>query len=429
MLALVFLYPVALVPLLGDPDNPALQWALFGFSPASAMAVMLLIPAARRGRAGVVKNGSPWRWPMFPWSLFVVLIGGLCVRSWSLCVSFHYVEGSRSIFGPYFLVPIGLAVAFVWLQIGIAAGRRGITTAASALPMLLACLAMAGDRDEWVYRQFLGRFIETFGGSPVYLTMIGAVAFLAYAGWRRVPAAPELMALAMAGLSVVGPRTIDPADLVAPRAVPMAAAGLLLAARAWRRRDSRRAMLSAACLVVATARVTGDLAGAATAWPVAVHLSMVSLMAIGLMFDDETGRMARCAAAGALGLMGLVLSSGPSNAWSAMPAGLVPWYPLLIAAWAAGFGTLTCDRLYLAAGGTSLAAWLLHSGAASYGQLRRVVAGLDQLVWGLLFFGVAMAISLRKAGLWPGASKGYEPDIAGDHHPTESLGDSIAAGP
>ena len=54
---------------------------------------VLLIPAARRGRAGVARNGSPWRWPLYPWSLFVVMVGALCVRSWSLCVSFHYVDG------------------------------------------------------------------------------------------------------------------------------------------------------------------------------------------------------------------------------------------------------------------------------------------------------------------------------------------------
>jgi hypothetical protein len=420
MLALVFLYPVALVPLLGDPENPSLQWALFGFAPMAAMAVTLLIPAARLGRAGVAKNGSPWRWPLYPWSLFVIMVGGLCVRSWSLCVSFHYVEGDRSIFGPYFLVPIGLAVAMVWLEIGIAAGRRGIMTAASAIPLLLVVLAMAGDRPEWVYRQFLGRFIETLGGTPTYLTMIAAVGFLAYAACRRVPSAPELLAIGFAGLAVVGPRTIDLSNLVAPRALPMAAAGLVLAARAWRRHDSVRALLSAACLVVAAARGAGDLGGVALTWPVALHLSVAALMAVGLLFDDRTGWMARCAAACALGLMGLDASTGTPRIWREMPAGLIAWYPLLIAAWAGGFAALARDRLYFVSAGTSLAAWPLHTGIGMYDQLRRVVVGLDQIAWGMLFFLVAGAISLRKAGLWPRASKGCEPLLAGEPPPTES---------
>ena len=83
----------------------------------------LLIPAAHRGRAGVAKNGSPWPWPLYPWAPFVVMAGSLCVRCWSLCVSFHYVQGHQTIFGTYFLVPIGLA------DRGRSAGpRRGAET-------------------------------------------------------------------------------------------------------------------------------------------------------------------------------------------------------------------------------------------------------------------------------------------------------------
>ena len=124
ILALVFLYPIALAPVLSEPESPRLQWALFGFSPLAALALLLLVPAAQGGAAYVAKNGSPWRWPLYPWSLFFVIAGGVGVRCYSLCVSFHYVNGSQTIFGPYFLVPIGLAVSLIWLEIGIAARRR-----------------------------------------------------------------------------------------------------------------------------------------------------------------------------------------------------------------------------------------------------------------------------------------------------------------
>jgi hypothetical protein len=409
MLALVFLYPMALVPLLGDPDNSSLQWALFGFGPTAGLALALLIPAARRGRAGTAKNGSPWPWPLYPWSLFVVMVGVLGVRCWSLCVSFHYVQGSRSIFGPYFLVPIGMAVALVWLEIGIAGRRRAITTTASALPLVLVCLATAGDRQEWVYRQFLDRFMDTLGGSPAYLTLLAAVAFLVYASARRVPAAWELLALALAGLSAIEPRTVDLRDLSGPRALPMAAAGLVLAWAAWRRRDSRRALLSAVALVVATARGAVELGAAAAAWPTALHLAAVALMALGVMFDDGPGRAARRLGACALVVMGLDAATGAPRIWPTMPAGLIAWYPILIALWAGAFSRMADDRLYLISAGASLAAWLGHSGLQAYVQLRKVVVGLDQIAWGLLFFLLAAAISLRKAGIWPGAWSGrYE---------------------
>ena len=80
ILAQMFLYPIALVPVLSDPESPGLQWSLFGFAASAGLVLMSLVPAARGGASLVAKNGSPWRWPLYPWSLFVVMAAGLGVR-------------------------------------------------------------------------------------------------------------------------------------------------------------------------------------------------------------------------------------------------------------------------------------------------------------------------------------------------------------
>jgi hypothetical protein len=85
-----------------------------------------------------------------------------------------------------------------------------------------------------------------------------------------------------------------------------------------------------------------------------------------------------------------------------MPPELIAWYPLLMAAAGWSTGRVVPDRFYPAGAAVNAAAWLAHSGAQTYSQFRKVVVGLDQIAWGMLFFLVAMAISLRKAGLWPG---------------------------
>ena len=127
-LALFFLYPVALVPLVDRPRSEALQWALFGFSPAAGLVALTLLPAIRRGRDHVANNGSPWRWPLYPWSLFVFLGFGAAGRSFLLCWSMQHVERSdpeRLIFGTYFLVPLLLAVAVLLLELGLVERSRG----------------------------------------------------------------------------------------------------------------------------------------------------------------------------------------------------------------------------------------------------------------------------------------------------------------
>jgi hypothetical protein len=401
ILGLVFLYPIALSPLLGDPDNRALQWGLFGFSVLAGLAVSSLVPAARRGRAYLEKNGSPWRWPMYPWALFFVLVGGLCVRCSSLCVSFHYVGGSQTIFGPYFLVPIGLGVSLVWLEIGIVSGRRGVMIAASALPLVLAYLAAMGDPKEPLYWQFVTIFRETLGVSPFCLSLVSAIVFLAYAASRRVPMAWELMGAGLVTLAVVSPRTVDLFSLVSPQALPMAAAGLVLATSAWRRRNSTLAALAAVCFVTGLSRMSEDLGVVHDSWPIQLHLGVAALGMLGTLFEDGLGRLARRSAALALIGLGLDAATGHPRIWSSMPPSLVTWYPLLAAIPAYAYGRLTSDRFFLASAAINLTAWLAQSGGQTYSHLRKLLVGLDQISWGMVFFLLAMAISLKKAGLWP----------------------------
>ena len=73
ILSLFFLYPLALRPFLADPHGEALLWGLFGFSPLAGLLFLTLLPAIHRGPDYVRDNGSPWRWPLYPWVLFGVL--------------------------------------------------------------------------------------------------------------------------------------------------------------------------------------------------------------------------------------------------------------------------------------------------------------------------------------------------------------------
>ena len=128
------------------------------------------------------------------------------------------------------------------------------------------------------------------------------------------------------------------------------------------------------------------------------------MLIISAAFEDWLGDQARRSAA----LVALVLGVGSAvhSPWTqaAIPVALCTWYPLfaIVACWFYGFWIR--DRLFLVVAAVDLAGWLAYCGSAIYHQVRRAVTGLDQIVLGMVFFLIAMAISLMKAGVWP-ASK------------------------
>ena len=164
-LALFFLYPLALVPFLGNPHGERLMWGLWGFAPAAGLVFLTLIPAIRRGRAYLRANGSPWPWPFYPWSVFVFLAVAVCGRAFLLCWSFQPLPdlSERIIFAPYFLVPFGLAIAVLVLEIAIVEKNRATRWVALAIPLALVPVAAIGHRPEALYTEFLGHFAARAG--------------------------------------------------------------------------------------------------------------------------------------------------------------------------------------------------------------------------------------------------------------------------
>ena len=214
ILALFFLYPLALSPLLDDPDDPVLHWGLFGFSTVAGVIFLTLLPAVRRRPRYVRDSGSPWWWPWYPWTLFGLLAAGVCVRAYCLCVSFHPVKGEATIFGFYFLVPVLLAVNVLVLEIGLVSRLKRVMLAAVIAPAGLLAIAATASAGATADMGFLERFTDTLGAYPLFLTLIAVNVFYAVAAFRRVPYAGEALAAALAAFALCGPKTVDARTLV-----------------------------------------------------------------------------------------------------------------------------------------------------------------------------------------------------------------------
>jgi hypothetical protein len=403
ILALFFLYPVALGPIVREPRSETTLWGLFAFSSVAGLVFLTLLPAIRRGPDSVRNNGSPWHWPQYPWVLFGLLALAVPARAFLLCWSMHLVGAynfGQFIFGFYFLIPFALAVAMLLLEMALVSESRAALVAALTAPVLFVVLALVGHRDDPTYVGFLTIFTDRLGCDPLYLAVLCAAGFYTWAALRQAPAATEVLTGVLVLLAVVGPHTWSTGDFVTPRPVPiMLAATLQFGLGLWQS-STLRCLLGAGGLVAVSALVLPDFPEYAP-WieVILFHLSLLAVLTLGLLFDDGLAWFLRLVGAGLVLVACLAVLLVELDLWSGVPPWLVVVYPLILATLLAGYGVLLGHRVSLGVSALVLVCWLGVCGWWGYGSLRQLVAGLDYLALSLLLFTVALLVSLAKSGL------------------------------
>jgi hypothetical protein len=403
LLALFFLYPLGLTPFLEDRKGAPMMWGLFGFATAAGLIFLTLLPAVRRGSEAVARNGNPWPWPLYPWSLFGLFALVVPARAILLCYSMHLIDVLDlydMTFGPYFLVPFALCLAVLLLEAGIVTKRVGVLWTALAAPIGLIALAWIGQRGEPIYEEFLTMFISQLGGDPVYWTMILCAGFYAYAALRRIPWTIEALTASVLVLTVVDPKVMTTGVIVAPQPIPLIAASTLLLGLGLWRRGSWRCLFGALGLIAGmTMMIAGDPQLAPFRWLLAYHLALIALLLIGATFDDNLGRALRNIAPVLAVIVGLVVLLVPIQPPENLPIWVLSLYPLALAIGLAAYGFWHWQTLTMGLAAALFVIWSAATGWQVYRHLRQLVAGLDYLALSLCIFPAAIVISLAKAGI------------------------------
>jgi len=401
LLALFFIYPLVLSPWVSQPRGETMLWGLYGFGTIAGLIFLTLLPAIRRGPEYLRASGSPWPWPLYPWTLFGMLALALPARSFLLCWSMHLLDnGDRDalVFGPHFLAPFGLAIAVLLLEIGLQGRRRGPVIAALCLPALMVLFCLVGHRPDAIYGRFLDVFRERVGGYPALVTLLAGGLFYGYAALRRAPLALEAVTAALLALGFVGPATLSWGAWTAPQAAPLLAAGALQMLVGVLSRASWRVLLGAtAALLASSTWGTGiDIPYRAV---VLAHVILALALTIGALFDDPLALILRVLGTTAVLLACIIVLFAPLA-----PLGVPDWlsvvYPLIMAALLAAYGLWLGEGFALGGAVVMLLLWLVSQSWVGYLMLRQIVRGLDYLVVSLLFLGIAVLVSLAKAGVW-----------------------------
>jgi hypothetical protein len=361
---------------------------------------LTLVPAIRRGPAYVAKNGSPWGWPLYPGILFSLLACGALVRSYWVCVSFHFVLRSQTIFGPYLLVPLLLCLCVLGLELGLATGRVLFLRFALFVPLGLLVLSLCGHRDDAVYSEFLHRFTQALGGTPAYFTLLALIGFYAFAMYRRIAAAGDGLALCLFGLAWVGPATLGPADFTATQPWALVASSIMLLVRAAGPGDPVRSGTAGLLLISASWIALPDRSSLLERLVVADHVAMaVCLVIAGVVGRSSIRAFCQQFFLGLLASTSIALSVSGMIGLGLFPDTVTWAYPFAAGMVALGYGAWSGHSLARSIGRGLLGLGLVGFAWDGYRWLRGSVAGLDRIALGFGFFALAVAISARKASM------------------------------
>ncbi len=129
MLMTFFSMPIVLGYAVRHDHVRLTNWGAPLFSTLVAAALLLLIPAIRQGESLVRDNGTPWRWPLYPLSAFLILIVLAGIRTHAIWMSFGFI-GAPVTFEPFLLLPIAAAILILLVE-----SDRGSTSARTYIAM------------------------------------------------------------------------------------------------------------------------------------------------------------------------------------------------------------------------------------------------------------------------------------------------------
>lgn len=398
-LALLFVYPAWLGHLSLTDQLPPLAWWTLAFPTLVAVSILMLVPAARSGAKHVRGNGTPWSWPLYPWTLFVMLGIGMAIRSVSLTFSFDPTKGFTSGFQGYFLIPTLLAAILVYAEGSIQRGDGRSWWRLVLSPLALLVLALPGAPQSFAQQRYLDLLQEALG-SPVQITASLLLVYFAYLLARGVRSAEWGLLASLGVLSIVDRSTLDLNTLAEMQMMPAALGLLWLTLSALARRNTTRLTLASLGLMAAIAYALSNTQFVAYRGYFPVHLAVLLLSLIGFVYSDPLGQWMRRNVATLLALAAILsilfyrfLFPAYLTAWHAVYAlccGGVVWL-----AWKSNRRLHDFLAMLLCTGiaGCHLAEYYL--GAT---PVLAYLPGRDWILWGTAFLLLGLVVSFAKGG-------------------------------
>ncbi|MCC9599034.1 hypothetical protein LOC67_00570 [Stieleria sp. JC731] len=168
--------PLILGRAVAERNDPLANWGAVLFSIGIAVSMLLLIPAIRQANRSTANNGTPWSWPLYPLSAFIVMYVLAGVRSHAIWMSFGFY-GTVGSFEPFLLLPIAAAALVLCVESGLANSYKGLLQfALYVTPVLLVCGSANSGQTQLPIKDSL----QLYAGSAIGISGLVVTALYAY---------------------------------------------------------------------------------------------------------------------------------------------------------------------------------------------------------------------------------------------------------
>ena len=398
LLALLFGYPAWLGHLSLENRLTEMAWYVLGFPTIAGLLFALLAPAARSRGQNVTHNGTPWGWPLYPWSLFVLLGVGVLLRAYAMSMSFDPTKGLASGLQLYVVVPLLLSWHLLWTE-GADHSKPGRKVFAVAAPLALLALALPGQGGSIGQSRYL-ELLQVTVGSPIQITAALLIDYYLYAWSRGIRLAEAALLLAFGVLAVADKHTVDLHTFAPIQAIPLATVVVLLVISSIWHNSAARMGAAAILILVGFCLVLRDTAFLALGGYLPINMTFFAIMSLGLLFHDWLGRHIAQAAAIVLAAASVMVLVGYRFLFPNVPATLHAAVAFGLAVMASAYWLKNRQFADLAAASTCLviSMSLVAEHFIGSGLSYLVLQGKRWIAWGVVFFLLGLAISLAKGG-------------------------------